>query len=91
VILIYSLSYLTMSYPGVTIKFFICYWLGLTSLWAILVVWSLILSGSLVRVKIEVSALAPEHIINPGELQFLIGILADWQSSIRLLCLNQAK
>jgi hypothetical protein len=27
--------------------------------------------------KIEVSSLAPEHVINPGELQFPIGLPAD--------------
>jgi hypothetical protein len=41
--------------------------------------------------KIEVSSLAPEHIINPGELRFSIGLLADWQSLIGPLCLNQAE
>jgi hypothetical protein len=41
--------------------------------------------------KIEVSSLAPKHIINPGELQFQIGLPADWQSSIEPLCLNQAE
>jgi hypothetical protein len=41
--------------------------------------------------KIEVSSLAPEHVINHGELQFPIGLLADWQSPIGPLYLNQAE
>jgi hypothetical protein len=30
-------------------------------------------------VKIEVSSLAPEHVIKPGELWFLIGLPVDWK------------
>jgi hypothetical protein len=41
--------------------------------------------------KIEVSLLAPEHIINSGEFWFSIGLLADWQSPIGPLCSNQAE
>jgi hypothetical protein len=37
--------------------------IGSTSLWADLPAWSLIFSGPLVWVKIEVSSLAPEHVI----------------------------
>jgi hypothetical protein len=44
----------------------------------------------LVRVKIEVSSLAPEHIIKPGELWVLIGLPVDWKSLIRRLHSNQA-
>jgi hypothetical protein len=36
--------------------------------------------------KIEVSSLAPEHVINPDELRFLIGLPTDWQSPIEPLC-----
>jgi hypothetical protein len=35
----------------------------------------LIFSGSLVRMKIEVSSLAHEHVIKPGELWFPIKLL----------------
>jgi hypothetical protein len=31
----------------------------------------------LVRAKIEMSSLAPEHVINPGEFQFSIGLTTD--------------
>jgi hypothetical protein len=41
--------------------------------------------------KIELSSLAPEHVINPSELRFLIGLSADWQSPIRPLCSNQVE
>jgi hypothetical protein len=41
--------------------------------------------------KIEVLSLAPEHVMNPGELQFPIELPADWQSSIGPLCSNQAE
>jgi hypothetical protein len=41
--------------------------------------------------KIEISSLAPEHVINPGELRFSIGLPANWQSSIGPLCSNQAE
>jgi hypothetical protein len=41
--------------------------------------------------KIEVSSLAPKHVINPGELRFSIGLPADWQSPIGPLCSNQAE
>jgi hypothetical protein len=44
----------------------------------------------LVRVKIEVSPLAPEHAIKPGELRFPIGLPVDWKSPIGRLRLNQA-
>jgi hypothetical protein len=40
--------------------------------------------------KIEVSSLAPEHVINHGELQLPIRLSADWQSPIGPLS-NQAK
>jgi hypothetical protein len=63
---------------------------GPTSLWADLPVRSLIFSGLLVRVKIEVSSLAPEHVIKPGELWFLIRLLVDWKSWIGHLRSNQA-
>jgi hypothetical protein len=54
-------------------------WLILRLLWA---------SGT---EKIEISSLASEHVINPGELRFSIGLPADWQSPIEPLCSNQAK
>jgi hypothetical protein len=41
--------------------------------------------------KNELSSLAPEHVINSSELRFLIGLPADWQSPIGLLCSNQAE
>jgi hypothetical protein len=41
--------------------------------------------------KIEILSLAPEHIINPDELQFLIGLPTDWQSLIEPLYSNQAE
>ncbi len=44
----------------------------------------------LVRVKIEVLSLAPEHVIKSGELRFPIGLPVDWKSSIGRLRLNQA-
>jgi hypothetical protein len=44
----------------------------------------------LVQVKIEVSSLAPEHVIKPDELRFLIGLLVDWKSPIERLRSNQA-
>jgi hypothetical protein len=44
----------------------------------------------LVRVKIEVSSLTPEHVIKPGELRFLIGLPVDWKSPIGRLRSNQA-
>jgi hypothetical protein len=50
----------------------------------------LIFSGPLVRVKIEVSSLAPERIIKPGELRLPIGLPVDWKSTIERLCSNQA-
>jgi hypothetical protein len=43
----------------------------------------------LVRVKIEVSSLAPEHIIKPVELQLPIGLPVDWKSPIGRLYSNQ--
>jgi hypothetical protein len=53
--------------------------------------WSLVFSMPLVQGKIEVSSLVPEHDINHGELQFLIGLPADWQSSIGPLYLNRTE
>jgi hypothetical protein len=47
------------------------------------------LQWSLVWTKIEVSSLAPEHVIKPGELRFRIGLPMDWQSSIERLCSDQ--
>jgi hypothetical protein len=44
-----------------------------------------------VHAKFEVSSLAPEHVINPGELRFPIGLPTDGQSPIGPLCLNQAE
>jgi hypothetical protein len=44
----------------------------------------------LVWVKIEVSSLAPEHVIKSGELRFPIGLLVDWKSPIGRLRSNQA-
>jgi hypothetical protein len=44
----------------------------------------------LVQVKIEVSSLAPEHVIKPGKLQFPIGLPMNWKSPIGRLHLNQA-
>jgi hypothetical protein len=41
--------------------------------------------------KIEISSLAPEYVINPGELRFPIRLPADWQSLIGPLCSNQAE
>jgi hypothetical protein len=66
-----------MSYPEVTIRLFIFYLPSPTFSWAILPVWYLIFNGSLVWVKIEVSPLAPEHVINPDDLRFLIGLPTD--------------
>jgi hypothetical protein len=40
--------------------------------------------------KIEMSSLAPEHVIKPGELQFPIRLPVNWQSPIGLLCSDQA-
>jgi hypothetical protein len=51
--------------------------------------WSLMFSGPLVQAKIEVSSLAPKHIIKTGELRFLIRLPADWQSPIGRLHSNQ--
>jgi hypothetical protein len=51
---------------------------------------SLIFSVLLVRVKIEVSSLVPEHVVEPGELRFPIGLPVDWKSSIGHLHSNQA-
>jgi hypothetical protein len=47
-------------------------------------------SVPLVRVKIELSSLAPEHVIKPGELRFPIGLPVDWKSPIKRLHSNQA-
>jgi hypothetical protein len=63
--------------------------LGPTSLWVDLPASSLIFSGPLAWVKIEVSSLAPEHIIKPGEFRFPIGLLVDWKSPIGRLHSNQ--
>jgi hypothetical protein len=72
----YFLSgHLTRSYPGVTIELFICCLLGPICLWAVLPAWSLIFSGPPVQAKNEVSSLALEHIIKPGELRVLIRLL----------------
>jgi hypothetical protein len=79
-----------MSYPEVTIELCICCFLGPTSLCVVLPIWYLIFSGPLVRTKIEVSSLTPEHIIKSDELRFSIGLPTDWQSLIGRLCLNQA-
>jgi hypothetical protein len=72
------------------IGLFICYLLDPTSSWAFCLpdVWSSV--GSWFG-EIEVSSLAPKHIINPGELKFPIGLPTDWQSPIGPLCLNQAE
>jgi hypothetical protein len=43
-----------------------------------------------VHAKCEVSSLALEHAIKPGELRFPIGLPADWQSPIGHLCSDQA-
>jgi hypothetical protein len=63
--------------------------LGPTSLWVVLPIYSLIFSGPLVQAKIEVSSLAPEHVVKPGELRFPIGLPVDWQSLIGCLCSDQ--
>jgi hypothetical protein len=44
----------------------------------------------LVQVEIEVSSLAPEHVIKSSELQFPIGLPVDWKSPIGRLRSNQA-
>jgi hypothetical protein len=44
----------------------------------------------LVRVKIEVLSLTPEHVIKPGELRFPIRLPVDWKSPIGCFHLNQA-
>jgi hypothetical protein len=44
----------------------------------------------IVQVKIEVSSLAPEHVIKSSKLQFLIGLPVDWKSLIGRLRSNQA-
>jgi hypothetical protein len=41
--------------------------------------------------KIEVSSLAPEHVINHGKFRFSIGLPADWQSPIGPLYSNQVE
>jgi hypothetical protein len=74
VILTYSLSYPIRSYPVVTIRLFIYYLLSPTSLWIILATWYLIFNWPLIRTKIEVLSLAAEHVINPDELRFSIGL-----------------
>jgi hypothetical protein len=79
-----------MSYPKVMIRLFICYLLDPTSLWVVLPICSLIFSELSVRTKIEVSSLAPEHVIKPGELRFSIKLPVDWQSPIGRLCSDQA-
>jgi hypothetical protein len=38
----------------------------------------------------EASSLAPEHVIKSGELQFPIGLLADWKSLVGCLFSDQA-
>jgi hypothetical protein len=38
----------------------------------------------------EVSSLAPQHVIKPGELRFSIRLSVDWKSPIGCLCSNQA-
>jgi hypothetical protein len=50
----------------------------------------LIFNSPLVRVKIEILSLAPEHVIKPGKLRFLVGLLVDWKSPIERLHSNQA-
>jgi hypothetical protein len=40
----------------------------------------MIFSGPLIQAKIEVSSLAPEHIIKPGELWFPVGRLCSDQA-----------
>jgi hypothetical protein len=91
IILTYCLSwYSTRSYPGVIIELFICCLLGPTSSWVVLPTWSLIFSGPPVQATFQVSSLALEHVIKPGELRFLIGLPTDWQSTIGRLCSNQA-
>jgi hypothetical protein len=52
-------------------------------------VFDLQLAPPLIRVKIEVSSLAPEYIIKPHELWFPIRLLTDWQLSIGRLCSDQ--
>jgi hypothetical protein len=69
---------------------FLCYLLCLIFSWVVLCGWSFIFSASGPE-KIEVSSLAPKHIINPDELWFLIGLPTDWQSPIGPLCSNQAE
>jgi hypothetical protein len=50
----YSLSqHSTRSYPGVTIRLFICYFLGPTSLWVVLLGWSFVFSGPPVQGKLR--------------------------------------
>jgi hypothetical protein len=44
----------------------------------------------LIQVKIEVSSLAPEHVIKSGERWFPIGLPVDWKLPIGRLHLNQA-
>jgi hypothetical protein len=66
------------------------YLLGPTSSWDVLPTWCLIFSGPPIQVNFKVSSLAPEHVIKPGELRFLIGLPADSQSPIECLCLDQA-
>jgi hypothetical protein len=78
-----------MSYLEVTIGLLIFYLLGPTSLWANLPISSLIFSGPIVQVKIEVSSLAPEHVIKAGEFWFLIGLPVDCKSPIGRLRSNQ--
>jgi hypothetical protein len=71
-------------------RLFIYCLFDLTSLYAVLPIWSLIFSGPLVRIKIEVASLTPEHIIKHGELRFLIGLPVNWQAPIERLCPDQA-
>jgi hypothetical protein len=50
---------------------------------------SLIFSEPPIQAKFEVSSLAPEHVIKPGKLQFLIELPTDWQSPIKRLWSDQ--
>jgi hypothetical protein len=52
--------------------------------------WSFTFSGPWVQTKIEELLPAPEHIINPDKLRFLIRLPADWQSPIGPLYSDQA-
>jgi hypothetical protein len=61
--------------------------LNLFMCWSVCLIFDI--QWPLVRVKIEVSSVAPEHVIKHGEHRFPIGLPVDWKSPIRRLRSNQ--